>query len=103
MIYRVLFTKEAKEDIKDIYEYISYALLEPTIAKGQITRIISMINSLNEMPMRFKLCEVEPWCNLGLRVVPVDNYLVFYLPDVNEKTVKIIRIMYSGRDINIQL
>ena len=33
MIYRVLFTKEAKEDIKDIYEYIAYALLEPTIAK----------------------------------------------------------------------
>ncbi len=24
---------------------------------------------------------IEPWYSQGLRVMPVDNYLVFYLPD----------------------
>lgn len=36
-------------------------------------------------------------------VFPVDNYLVFYLPDETENTVSIVRIMYGGRDISRQL
>ena len=34
-------------------------------------------------------------------VFPVDNYLVFYLPDEAEHTVYIVRIMYSGRDVPV--
>ncbi len=39
----------------------------------------------------------------GLRVMPVDNYLVFYIPDQEAGLVTVIRVMYSGRDVNIQL
>lgn len=34
---------------------------------------------------------------------PVDNYLVFYLPDETKNTVSIVRIMYGGRDVRRQL
>lgn len=34
---------------------------------------------------------------------PVDNYLVFYLPNETKNTVSIVRIMYGGRDIRRQL
>lgn len=35
--------------------------------------------------------------------MPVDNYLVFYIPDKSEGTVMIICVMYAGRDIDNQL
>ena len=38
----------------------------------------------------------------GLRVMPVDNYLVFYIPDKEAGLVTIIRVMYSGRDVDAQ-
>lgn len=59
--------------------------------------------TLDEMPMRHTLYEEEPWHSLGLRYLPVDNYVIYYLPDTTTYTVDIIRIMYSGRDAKNQL
>ena len=61
------------------------------------------IHSLEQMPMRHMLYEEEPWRSRGLRILPVDNYIVFYLPDETYTTVSVIRIMYGGRDIDKQL
>ena len=36
---------------------------------------------------------------MGMRKVPVDNFVVFYTVDSNSMTVVIIRIVYGGRDI----
>ena len=55
------------------------------------------------MPERFPRYGKEPWHSRGLRFVAVDNYIVFYLPDVEEQVVTILRVMYSGRNIEEQL
>ena len=55
------------------------------------------------MPERFGKYKYEPWRSRNLRVMPVDNYLVFYIPDHNNQTVTVIRVMYGGRDTNAQL
>jgi len=55
------------------------------------------------MPKRFRSDEKEPWKSRGLREVPVDNYLVFYIPDDSSETVTIIRVVYGGRDVDTQL
>ena len=47
--------------------------------------------------------EKEPWKERNLRIMPVDNYLVFYIPRSEEKTVTVIRVMYGRRDIDAQL
>ena len=103
MIFHVAYSAEARQDLRDIYEYIVYELLVSETAVGQTERIMKAIRSLEQMPMRHRLYEEEPWHSQGLRVLPVDNYLVFYLPDENSATVNIIRIMYGGRDIDKQL
>ena len=53
------------------------------------------IRSLEFMPMRYKLYEEEPWNSMGLRVLPVDNYLVFYLLNEANGVVNIVHIMYE--------
>ena len=41
--------------------------------------------------------------NRGLHVLPVDNYVVLYIPDSDKRVVTILRVMYAGRDIDNQL
>ena len=55
------------------------------------------------MPDRYRAYEKEPLYSRGLRVMPVDKYLVFYIPNHDTKVVNIIRVMYGGRDIDTQL
>ena len=55
------------------------------------------------MPKCYQKYEKESWKSLELRVLPVDNYVVLYIPDNNKKVVTILRVMYAGRDIDNQL
>lgn len=103
MIFNVVYTSEARQDLRDIYEYIVYELLVPETAAGQVDRIMKAARSLEQMPMRHRRYEEEPWHSQGLRFLPVDNYLIFYLPDETNNVVNIIRIMYGGRDVKKQL
>jgi len=103
MIWKVAYTEDAEQDLVGIYAYILDVLLEPATAEKQTDRIMDAVDSLDHMPLRYRLCNREPWRSNGLRVLPVDNYLVFYLPDEPKYSVSIIRIMYGGRDVEKHL
>lgn len=103
MKYKLLLTKQADSDLRGIYEYIAFTLLEPDIAAGQLMRIENAIRSLDKMPQRFRLFEKEPWHSRGLCQMPVDYFIVFYIPNDEDKTVTVIRVMYGGRDTDDQL
>ena len=77
--------------------------MSPENAEKQLERLEKQILSLDEMPERFPRYGKEPWHSRGLRFVAVDNYIVFYLSDVEEQVVAILRVMYSGRNIEEQL
>lgn len=102
MKYNVFLTEQADTDLRSFYEYIAFTLLEPGLAAGQLERIEKGIMSLDEMPERFRVFEKEPWHYRGLRQMPVDNFIVFYIPKTEDKTVYVIRVMYGGRDIDQQ-
>lgn len=103
MNYKIIYTQESERDLINIYRYISISLSVPETAKRQTDRIMKAIESLDEMPFRHKLYQDEPWHSKGLRALPIDNYLVFYVVVEEEKLVAIIRIMYGGRNIELQL
>lgn len=103
MSWKIKYSLQALEDLKAIYEYIAFELLVPDTASNQVERIMGAINKIDEMPMMYKIYEDEPWKSKGLRVFPVDNYIVLYLPKEDLKTVNIVRIIYGGRDVKKQL
>ena len=103
MNYEVRLTTEAENDLRGIFEYIAFELQSPQNAAGQLDRLEQSIMSLDQMPERFRVYEKEPWHSRDLRIMPVDNYLVFYIPNHEEQTVKIMRVIYGGRDIDKQL
>lgn len=103
MKYEVVTTAQAVADLRAIFEYIAYELLAGENAIKQLDRLEEAILSLDEMPERYQLYDKEPWRERNLRIMPVDNYLVFYIPQEEDKTVTVIRVMYGRRDIDAQL
>lgn len=103
MNYEVRLTTEAENDLRGIFEYIALDLQSVQNAVGQLDRLEQGIASLSRMPERFRLYEKEPWHSRNLRIMPVDNYLVFYIPEHKEQIVKVMRVMYGGRDVERQL
>lgn len=97
--YLVKYSDEALRDLRDIFEYISYELKEPAIALAQVKRILNKIRSLDTFPKRCKAVEWEPWHSCGMRQMPVDNFIAFYITDGKKFTVYVVRIFYGKRDI----
>lgn len=77
-------------------------MLEAKIAKKLSQKILKDIKSLEKFPKRFRLCDYKEWEEKGLRVLNSGNYLVFYIPNEEEKVVRIYRIIYGKRDLETQ-
>ena len=103
MIYKIKITDQADNDIRNIYEYIAYELPSPENANRQLNRIEKCIMSLYDMPERHRFYDSEPWKSRRLHIVPIDNYCILYIVDNDDTTVSIMRVMYLGRDIDVQL
>ena len=103
MIYEAEVSQQADSDLRGIFEYIAFELQSPENASGQLDRLEEQILSLDTMPERYRKYEKEPWKSRGLRILPIDNYLVFYTTNTDIKVVTILRVMYAGRDIDNQL
>lgn len=103
MIYDVQISNQAESDLRSIFEYIAFELQSVQNAAGQLSRLEESIYSLDQMPDRYRAYEKKPWHSRGLRVMPVDNYIVFYIPNHDTKVVNIVRVMYGGRDIDTRL
>lgn len=103
MMFEIEISEQADNDLRNIYEYIAFELQSLDNASGQLDRLEKGIMGLVQMPERFREYEKEPWHSRGLHIMPVDNYCVLYIPDIDKAVVTIIRVMYGGRDIETQL
>ncbi len=100
MIFDVFISEKAENDLIDIFSYIAYSLKAKENAISQLRRIEKSIKGLAEFPERFKKYEHDRNLNRNLRLMPVDNYLVFYTVDNDSKIVYIVRVLYGARDID---
>jgi len=103
MSMNIVYTHTARQDLREIYEYIAFSLLVSDTARSLTDRIMADIRSLETFPERNPLYKDEPWHSQGLRVLPVKNYLVLYTVNNDTETVSVARILYGGRDISRQL
>ena len=99
MNYKIIYSPLALDDLRNIYSYISFELKSPDTAAKQVKKIRERIKALNTLPERYSLVDWEPWKSIDMRKIPVSNYTVFYKVDSSELSVTIVRIIYSGRDI----
>ena len=99
--YHVEITKEALQDMEDIYNYIAKELCSPEIAMKQYNRIAKEILKLNIFPQRYRMITSEQEKEKELRRLIVDNYSVFYT--IYEKRVIVTNVLYSASDLENKL
>jgi len=97
--WQVQIARHAEDDLRGIYEYIAFELLEPGVAKNLVQRIEKRISKLDNSPQSFAIYPKEPWKSRGLRRVNSGKYAIFYIPAEEVKRVTVLRVMYGGRDI----
>ena len=98
MKYNVNISKDAKKDLREIYNYIAIDLLSPQTALNQLDRIEKAILSLDSMPERHRIYDEK--INSMVRVLTVNNYCVFYIVNEEKRIVHIARVLYGGRNFN---
>lgn len=96
--YDILVYETAETDIRDIIGYISKTLREPNTARAMFKRFQEAIMSLSRMPERFPLVQDNYLASLGIRTIPVGNYLIFYVVNREERQVNISRVLYGKRN-----
>lgn len=97
--YRIIYSPQAKNDIRGIYSYIAFDLQVPDTARDQVNRIRKEIRSLDFMPVRYSIVDWEPWQSMKMHKLPVDNFVIYYTVNSDTLTVTIVRIVYGGMDI----
>ena len=98
-VYSVVYSPEAMNDLREIYAYVAFDLQSPDAAEGQVNRLREEIRSLDFMPSRYAIVDWEPWMSMEMHRVPVDKFIVYYAVSNSSLTVTVIRIFYSGRDV----
>ena len=98
MEYNVVVAWRAKSDMSEISAYITDELYNTEAALKLLDEIYDQLISLKQMPKRFALVSDERLALLGIRSIPVRNYLIFYTADDTAKTVNVVRVLYFRRD-----
>lgn len=99
--YTVEITEEALADMNQLYYYIAVNLKSPENAMGQYNRIAENILKLDIMPERHSIISSKLDHFRKIRIMPVDNYSIFYV--IEDARVIVTNILYSASDIRIRL
>ena len=97
-MYNIDITGPAEQDIRKAVEYIDEELHNRTAAENLLNDVEKAIFSLSEMPSRYPLVADKLLANQGVRIIPVNNYLVFYIIREEIKTIMIVRFLYKKRN-----
>ena len=101
--YRIKVTRQAKEHLMLIRQYIAVELKEPTSAQKLLELLKSEMLSLETMPHRVKCIDEQPWHDLGFRKIKVKNYYIYFVIDKNNKEIQILAVIYVRCDQANQL
>ena len=94
MKYRFRFLQLAQNDLQDVIDYIAQHSLKA--ANGFLDELDKRLLHICEFP---QLCEVYRH-NPTLRRLIIDNYLIFYEADEENKVINVYRILHSSRNID---
>jgi len=79
--YKVIIELSAQRDLQGILRYITDTLKEPVFARRIYTSIKEQILTLDQMPLRHSIVRDQPYTEMGVRILLVENYIAFYIID----------------------
>jgi len=97
-MYHINTTETAERDLLDAAIYIAQTLSNKAAANRLLDKADTVAKSLSHNPMRQPLVNDKFLAANGLRSIPVNNYLLFYVVHEKTNSVNVIRFIHSRRD-----
>jgi len=98
--FQYRFSKKAEADLDEILSYISIELSNSQAASSFLKDLQTVIDSICAIPKIGRIVENEFLPDREVRKPLVGNYILYYLPDTNEKIIYILRILYGRRSLD---
>lgn len=92
-------TKRAESDLDGIVSYIAVELANPQAASDFVGKLKDNIDEARAFPESGSLVDNEFLQVENLRKKLIGNYIMYYLPDMREKIIYILRIVYGKQNI----
>lgn len=98
MNFRVVVSDKALEELQGIYDYIADSG-SPQTAEDVLEELQRSIASLNYMPVRCRLFDVEPWRSKGVRImVAVSGAFGIYYTVEADNVVRVHHVFNNRMD-----
>ena len=95
-MYKVSFSPEAVDDLKEIKQYIKDELCNEQAAKNTVAKILKKIKLLSDFPESGSSLSAIVGFDTDYRYLVCDNYIAFYR--IENKNVLIVRVLYGKRN-----
>ena len=96
--FKLIITDKAKEDLEEIYDYISKSLMAENTAIKFMQEFENSIFRLKDMPESCSIIETYKKRRYPYRKLLIKNYVVIYRVDDDKECVYITRVVYGGRN-----
>lgn len=97
-IYEIEFTEDCRDEIREIYKYISENLVAKQAARDLMRKMKNIIMDLAESPKLYMKIEKKDRRKRDFRRIVIDNYIILYTIDEDKKTVYISHMYYGRRN-----
>ncbi len=95
-MYKISFSPEAVDDLKEIKQYIKDELYNEQAAKNTVAKILKKIKLLSDFPESGSSLSAIIGFDTDYRYLVCDNYIAFYR--IDNKNVLIVRVLYGRRN-----
>jgi len=96
-MHKLIYLPLAQKDLRNIISYIADYLKAPKAAMDLLDDLENSISRLQKFPYSCKVFQSIKPLEAEYRMLPVKNYLVFYV--VTEHDVEIHRIIYAKMNL----
>lgn len=93
---KIHYSRQAQNDLEDIWEYITLELRNPIAAEATVNGIMDAVDNLKIFSETGAILHLPNGLNSGYRFVQYENYLAFYR--ISQNDVFVDRVIYSKRD-----
>lgn len=96
--YKIRLTKRARNELENIYNYISKTLIAEKVANNLMEKIENEFLILEDMPKAFRVIKKYKHIDFEYRKIVINTYIIIYHIEEENKIVYIDRIIYGKRN-----
>lgn len=97
--FRFIFTEAAERDLDEIVKYISVELANPKAATDFLDCLAKVSDDICLYPESGPKVDNDFIQNKNVRYKIIGNYILYYLPQKEERICYALRIVYGRRDM----